>query len=128
MNQFSNTTVDIQPVQWSRLNHAPEIGGVGDSDAACLAEIRSVLQRYNYLDRFGVNLLHSQFELAGDEILLETTDDAKREHWVRPVKKSILVAQNMEPQTTVLRFDNQGWNQFCSCARSVHGHTGGHMG
>ena len=128
MNQFSNTTVDIQPVQWSKLNHAPEIGGVRDSDAACLAEIRSVLQRYNHLDRFGVNLLHSQFELADDEILLETTNDDKREHWVRPVKISVLVAQDMEPQTTVLRFDNQGWNQFCSCARSVHGHTGGHMG
>jgi hypothetical protein len=124
----ASSTIDMLPVQWSTLNHAPEVSGVGDSDAACMAEIRSVLQRYNCLDRFGVNVLHSQFELADDEILLETTDIAKREHWIRPVKKSVLAAYNMEPQTTVLRFDNEGWNQHCSCARDIHGHTGGHMG
>ena len=128
MNQLTNSTIDMLPVQWSTLSHAPEVSGVGDSDALCMADIRSILQRYNCLNRFGVNVLHSSFELADDEILLETTDEAKREHWVRPVKKSVLAAHNMEPQTTVLRFDKQGWNQHCSCARSIHGHEGTHMG
>ena len=129
MNQLCNSTIDMLPVQWSTLSHAPEVSGIGDNDASCMAEIRSILQRYDCLDRFGVNVLHSNFELADDEILLETTDEAKREHWVRPVKKSVLAAHNMEPQTTVLRFDNQGWNQHCSCATNVSGHhSGGHMG
>jgi hypothetical protein len=57
---------------------------------------------------------------------VETTDAEKREHWVRPVKRADIEKSGMDPQTTVLRFDNKGWNQHCGCARNICGHTGGH--
>jgi hypothetical protein len=78
------------------------------------------------LRRFGIALLHSHFELADDEMLLETTDVEKREHWVRPVKKSFLEEADLDTQTTVLTFDENGYSQQCGCCRDKHGHTGRH--
>jgi hypothetical protein len=124
----NESKIVLQPMQWGSLKDIDDVQKIGDSDKDCLEEIRQILEKHNMLDRFGVSLLHNHFDLADDEIMLETTDVSKREHWVRPVKKSELQDRNMEPTTTILRFDNQGWNQHCSCARSVSGHTGGHFG
>jgi hypothetical protein len=98
------------------------------SDAACLEEIRLVLTKYGNLDRFGIALLHSHFQVAEDEMMLETTDVEQREHRVRPVKKSQLEQAGLEPQTTILRFDERGASQYCACMRDKDGHTGGHIG
>lgn len=99
---------------------------IDDSDAACLEEIRLVLAKYGNLSRLGIALLHSHFQLAEDEMMLETTDVEQREHWVRPVKKSYLEQAGLEPQTTILRFDESGYAQYCGCCRDNHGHTGRH--
>jgi len=118
--------VNVQPLQWNRLQDINAVRPIDESDAECLEEIRSVLQKHNCLSRFGISLLHSHFDLEEDEILLDTTDVLKREHWVRPVKKSYMRDVGLEPQTTVLRFDEEGYSQQCGCARDKHGHTGRH--
>jgi hypothetical protein len=118
--------VVLKPLQWNSLEHIDEVRPIDDGDAACLEEIRVVLAKYGYLDRFGVALLHSHFELADDEMMLETTDVEQREHWVRPVKKSHLEQADLRPQTTVVRFGETGFSQYCGCYVDKHGHTGRH--
>lgn len=118
--------VALNALQWSSLEHIDNVRPIDDSDAACLEEIRLVLAKYGNLGRLGVALLHSHFELADDEMMLETTDVEQREHWVRPVKKSYLDAAGLEAQTTILRFDESGYSQYCGCCRDNHGHTGRH--
>jgi hypothetical protein len=116
----------LQPLQWNTLRDIDAVKPIDASDAECLEELRRVLEKHNRLDRFGVALLHRHFDVADDELLLETTDVSRREHWVRPVKKSFLEQAGLEAQTTVLRFDERGWSQNCGCLRDKHGHTGRH--
>jgi hypothetical protein len=118
--------VAVQPLQWLTLQDINEVRPIDGSDAACLLEIRDVLEKHGALDRFGVSLLHSHFDVADYEMMLETTNVANREHWVRPVKKADLVARGLVAQTTILRFDKEGYSQNCGCATDKDGHTGGH--
>jgi hypothetical protein len=118
--------VSLNALQWSNLEHIDDVRPIDDNDADCLDEIRVVLEKYGNLDRFGIALLHSHFQLSDDEMMLETTNTEQREHWVRPVKKSHLEQAGFEAQTTILRFDERGYAQYCACRRDDHGHTGGH--
>ena len=122
------THIAVQPLQWGNLEHIDNVRRIDDRDAECLEEIRRVLEARGCLRRFGIALLHSHFELSDDEIMLETTDVEKREHWVRPVKKSFLEQAGVEAQTTVLCFDEQGYSQRCVCCRDKDGHAGSHCG
>lgn len=122
MESTHDQAVTLQPLQWSSLNHIDTVRKIDSTDAPCLEEIRAILEKHNCLDRFGISLLHNHFDVADDEMLLETTDVAKREHWVRPVKKSELAAGNIEPQATILRFDNTSWSQHCGCYSHPKGH------
>ena len=58
--------------------------------------------------------------------LLETTNGAEREHWVRPVLREELAAKGFVAQSTIVRFDETGMVQYCGCATDKDGHTGGH--
>lgn len=123
MNTTMNSAVALQPIQWSSLDHIDEVRKIDDTDAPCLEEIRAVLEKYNCLERFGVSLLHSHFQLADDEMMLETTNVANREHWVRPVKKADIEKDGLTTQATILRFDQVGWNQHCGCYPHNKGHA-----
>lgn len=112
----------IEAMQWSALTHIADVQPIGEQDAACLEDIRRVLQKHGALERFGVTLLHSHFDLADDETLLETTDVDRREHWVRPVKASFLQENGITAQTTVVAFDETGHRQFCGCNPRSSGH------
>jgi hypothetical protein len=115
----------LRPLQWSNLADINDIRPIDESDSICLEEIRQVLLRHNCLERFGISLLHSHFDVAADEMLLETTDIQKREHWVRPVKKSFLTENGFTAQPTIINFDENGANQYCGCVpwSGGHGHT-----
>lgn len=116
------TTVVLEAMQWSDLDHIADVRPIDDSDAECLEEIRAVLEKHNCLDRFGVTLLHSHFDLTDDEMMLETTDLERREHLVRPVKRSWLEERGVTAQTTVVSFDEHGYNQNCGCDPRATGH------
>jgi hypothetical protein len=83
MNKLS-----IAPVEWSSLKDIDQIEPINDEDTDCLLEVREVLKKYGRLDRFGVALLHSHFDLADDEIMLESTDEANRTLTTKPVRRS----------------------------------------
>lgn len=112
----------IESMQWNTLKHIADVKPIDDGDAECLEEIRSVLAKHNCLNRFGVSLLHSHFDLEDDEILMEETDMTKREHWVHPVKRSFLEENSITAQTTVIGFDEKGYHQRCGCNPRSTGH------
>jgi hypothetical protein len=116
------SSIVLESMQWSQLDHIADVRPIDDSDAACLEDIRAVLAKHNCLDRFGVTLLHSHFDIAEDEMMLETTDLDRREHFVRPVKRSWLEERGVTAQTTVVGFDEHGYNQNCGCNPRASGH------
>src|SRR5260370_30601829 len=118
-------SVVLNPLQWSSLQDIDDVRPIDDSDAACLEEVRLVLAKHRNLDRFGIALLHSHFQVAEDEMMLETTDVEHIEHWVRPVKKSSLEQVGLEPQSTIVRFDDRGAIQYQVCLINEQGqHVG----
>lgn len=112
----------ISSMQMSELNHFEDVQPIGDSDAECLEEIRQVLEKHGALSRFGINLLHTHFHIEDDEVMMETTDMAKREHVVRPVKTQWLEQQGIEAATTVIGFDENGYKAVCGCDPRASGH------
>ena len=85
---------------------------ISSQDEACMAELRDVLKRHDRMDRFGLCLLHSHFDIGDDEILLETCDDETRTLTIRPVKKSELDHDDLI--FTNWSFDQPGEIQACS--------------
>jgi hypothetical protein len=57
---------------------------LGEPDAACLEEVRAVLARHGALGRFGITLLHDHFDVAPNEVLLETCDERTRTLTISP--------------------------------------------
>jgi hypothetical protein len=123
---LDTNSISLEVMQWSRLEPIDDVKPIDDADAPCLEEIRQVLEKHGALSRFGVSLLHSHFELADDEMMLETTNQAHREHWVRPVKRAWLEEQGFAVRTTVVCFDEHGYHQNCGCAPLTSGHA--HVG
>lgn len=79
-----------RPMQWAAIPDISAVPPLSDKDADCFRELRDVLARHNCLDRFGINLIHSHFPLAEDEVLVEDVDAANRTLTVRPMKKGIV--------------------------------------
>ena len=80
--------VSVSPMQWSRLKDIDDVEPINDSDSDCLADVREVLKKHGMMERFGVALLHSHFELADDEIMLESSDHDNRTLTLQPVKEA----------------------------------------
>lgn len=118
----TQASVILYSMQWSDLKHIADVRPIDDSDGDCLEEIRQVLARHGALSRFGVTLLHNHFEVAHDELMMETTDVDRREHFVRPVKRSWLDREGIQPQTTIVGFDESGSHQVCGCDPKASGH------
>jgi hypothetical protein len=70
------------------IPHVDHVLPLSDYDDPCLSEIRDVLLRHNALNRFGITLLHDHFEVADDEILVESCDPVLRTLVLRPMKKA----------------------------------------
>jgi hypothetical protein len=116
------STVVLESMQWAELDHIADVRPIDDADSPCLEEVRLVLQKHNALDRFGIALLHRHFELADDEMMLETTDAERREHLVRPVKRTHPEEEGFTAQTTIVSFDTRGHSQYCGCDPRTSGH------
>jgi hypothetical protein len=119
-------SVTIQPLQWEQIPHISDVEPFSEEDEQCFREVREVLQKYGALNRFGLTLIHTHFDVAADEILLETTDVEARTHLVRPVKQNEVDEQEVtitnwrfaEGETVAMR--------TCVCATASGGHLGYH--
>ena len=70
--------IELKTIQWRELPDINDVEQINDKDYAVLEELRSVLVRHGYTDRFGVTLLHKHFDLNEDEVLMERTDEVAR--------------------------------------------------
>ena len=98
--EFSSSAKDArsevitrQDTKWSQLPDVNKVLELGNGEK-WFSELRDVLKKYGALDRFGITLLHKHFEIADDEIILETTDVKKRTLFMRPVKAADYLNQN----------------------------------
>jgi hypothetical protein len=106
----------------SRIGGAPlpilpdidEVTPLSDADQPCLAEIRAVLAKHDALQRFGVTLLHEHFEVAEEEILVETIDVETRTLTSRPEK--IAELGNYNSVETSWRLDDLNAMARCTSA------------
>ncbi|HEY0872555.1 MAG TPA: hypothetical protein VGD94_03715 [Vicinamibacterales bacterium] len=80
--------LEVSPIQWSKLKNIDDVDPLNNADTECLLEIRDVLQKHGKLNRFGVALLHSHFDLAADEAMVETCDLENRTLTLKAVKQS----------------------------------------
>ncbi len=85
---MSKTALMIAPMQWAEVKDIDEVEPLNESDSDCLVEIREVLKKHGKRDRLGVALLHSHFEMAVDEVLVEFSDSESRVLTLKPVKQA----------------------------------------
>ena len=93
--------VHIETVQWSSLPDIDDVEPISEKDHAVLDELRAVLVKHGFTSRFGVALLHKHFELADDEVLMETTDVDARMSTLSVEKRSARPERTIE---TLWRF------------------------
>jgi hypothetical protein len=91
-------------------------------DASCIAEIVEVLKKHDRLTRFGVTLLHQHFNVADDEVLMETCDPESRTLTIQPAPKSELYS--LDFIETSWRLDSGTPVMHCVCRRDPD--TGDH--
>lgn len=70
--------IELKTIQWQELPDINDVEQISSKDYAVLEELRTVLVRHGYTDRFGVTLLHKHFDLNDDEVLMERTDEVAR--------------------------------------------------
>ena len=88
---------------WNGLPDVDATREIGDVDADLLAELKDVLARHDALGRIGLVLLHSHFDLADNEVLVETVDRDQRTLMIRPVPREHLQGGTLVP--TIFRLD-----------------------
>ncbi len=66
-------------------NRIEDVRPRDDKDDLLFAELREVLERHAALDRFGVVLLHSHFDVSDHEIFVESVNPEERTLTIRPV-------------------------------------------
>jgi hypothetical protein len=84
------TVVITRPMQWAAIPDISEAESLTQADKDCLREVRDVLSRFGCLDRFGLTLIHKHFDIAPDEILVETIDVENRTLTVQPVRREVM--------------------------------------
>lgn len=74
----------------NKLKDIDAIEKLNATDQQCIEELKNVLQKHNKEDKFGIQLLHKHFDLAHDEIMLESIDVENRTLTTKPKKISEL--------------------------------------
>jgi hypothetical protein len=117
----------VAPLKWSELENIDDIEPIGDGDVECLVEIRDVLKRHGKMERLGVALLHSHFEVAGDEIMLESVDEESRTLTSRAIKETAS-GDNKVATILMLRDGDAAEMTWCReyCKRWAFGHAKTH--
>src|SRR5262245_18504538 len=79
--------LSIETVQWTRMKLIEELEPISDRDFEVLSELREVLLKHGFEDRFGVCLLHKHFEIHEGEIPMEESNEEQRVSTIRVVKQ-----------------------------------------
>ena len=103
------------------LRDISEVNAMSLQDEACVQEIVDVLKKYNALGRFGVTLLHKHFDIAEDELFVESCDVSTRTLTIKPFKKSELDGLNFK--ATSWRLDTGKPLMACVCVKGQYDHS-----
>lgn len=105
---------------WQGLSNINEVEPLSEDDQRVLQDVREVLKRHGALERFGVTLLHSHFDLGPDELLVETVDHDNRTLTVRP-RSSEDVAGELVPTSWRLDAEDGEPRVLTYCHRTSGG-------
>ena len=91
-----------------------DVEDLDGSDLVCFQEIAAVLQRHGKLDRFDLALRHGHFDVADDELLVETSDPISRTLSIEPYRPdSIPVGAGIRETVWSLELDGPVASQRC---------------
>ncbi len=113
--------IAILPMQWTVLPDLQQTPDLDHTDAACMAEIRDVLERHGKLSRFALHLAHRHFELAPGEVLIESPDPDGRTQHVTVGR--LEDAPQARPTTWMLGPDLFAGGVYCVCVTSTYSGT-----
>ena len=118
-----STQVSVMPVQWGLLKDIDDVEPMNDNDLPVLMEIKDVLKRHGKIERFGVALLHSHFDLGDDEIMVESADHSDRVLTLQPIQSNGS-SDNLVGTIWMLRDEPMHAMAWCRrfCERSWLGH------
>ena len=122
---LNSGAVVLEVMQWAKAKDLEDTMPLDESDLLCMKAIREVLANHGKLNRFALHLTHKHFDLADDEILVEYSDEEKREQFFKVEKlDSEIVTQSIPTTWTLERMEPSA---RCVCAyRPAHGHLGRH--
>ncbi len=98
-----------------------EVQPLTDKDQPMVDEIYQVLKKHNALTRFGLTLLHKHFDIASDEMLIESVDSRTRTQTVMPFKKGELAGYDFIE--TAWRLDTGKAVMDCKCIKDGNNHS-----
>lgn len=90
-------------------------------DQPMVDEIYQVLKKHGAEKRFGLTLLHKHFDIAPDEMLIESVDTETRTQTVKPYKKNELQEYNFIE--TAWRLDTGKAVMDCKCINNGNEHS-----
>jgi hypothetical protein len=103
------------------------VPALNDDDMACLSDIRDILRKHGKLDRFGVNLLHSHFPIAEDEVLVEACDDEARTLTMHVKPKDVLASPDLKATAWRLSDGEAMLGCYSACVAAGGGHKRKHV-
>jgi hypothetical protein len=114
-------------MQWATVKDIDDVEPLGEKDLECLSEVRDVLKKFNQLDRLGIALLHSHFDLGENEVLLERTSPSRRQLVLEPVPAGQTGANDVGT-IWMLHDEDATTMAWCRsyCARGIIGHYPDH--
>lgn len=116
----------MQAFQWSKLPRIEAIRhDLDGQDVDCLREVADVLKKHGKEWRFGVNLLHSHFDLTDDEVLIETSDPNDKSLWIRPIPAAEVAGEDVVETAWCLATGEP--RMGCVCKRFGGDHRHQHM-
>jgi hypothetical protein len=119
------TPLTIQAMQWTLVRDLHETAPLDAGDLRCMVELREVLARHGRLGRFALHLVHKHFDIEHTEVLVEYSDPARREQWLRVEPRASEILRQAVPTTWTL--EQRDPLVACVCAfRAEHGHLGRH--
>lgn len=106
-------TISADPVE--QLTDINVVRALSSEDQPLMRELYEVLRKHGALHRFGITLLHQHFELAPDEVLLESTDRQTRTQTIEPIK--IGEVERLDAIETSWRLDTGRPMMACVCVK-----------
>lgn len=115
----------LEVMQWARTKDLEDTAPLDQTDLDCMKAIRDVLVTHDKLDRFALHLTHKHFDLADDEVLVEYSNEERREQYFKVEKVDSEIAAQSIPTTWTL--ERMEPTARCVCAyRPTHGHLARH--